>query len=205
MDIVRQELIAGNRVDISEFGVFQALKQSEYILIDLETGERYLMPPSVEVVFEAAIVASDFQTSEADHALHFIPDTSFEEEANSPFALFEPTLINEGVYFPGMTEVVINEPKEAGEELEVTSVIPETLDTVESLESSGIPNASETLEALETPETSETSETPEAPEVPSIPDLCHQRRPPSIWIPIIGGAVVALVTFLLSRHKEPAD
>ena len=26
MDIVRQELIAGNRVDVSEFGVFQALK-----------------------------------------------------------------------------------------------------------------------------------------------------------------------------------
>ena len=44
MDIVRQELIAGNRVDVSEFGVFQALKQSEYILIDLGTGERYLMP-----------------------------------------------------------------------------------------------------------------------------------------------------------------
>lgn len=90
-------------------------RHPEYILIEAEAGERYLMPPSVEVVFEAAIMASNPETVEVGNALHFIPDASFEEEANSPFALFEPTLVNEGVHFPGLTEVVVNEPKAAEE------------------------------------------------------------------------------------------
>ena len=81
IDIVRQEVVAGNRVDIGEFGLFQALRHPEYILIEAEAGERYLMPPSVEVVFEAAIMASNPETVEVGNALHFIPDCAAGSEA----------------------------------------------------------------------------------------------------------------------------
>lgn len=192
MEIVRQEVVASNRVDISEFGVFQALKKPEYILVDPEVGERYLMPPSVEVVFEAALTASDPETPEVGHALHFIPDASFVEEANSPFALFEPTLVNEGVHFPGLTEVVVHEPKAAEEGVETET------DTDESA-------------TLDIPETSKVPETPETAEVPDIHEVnevlvpSHQRKRPPIWIPILGGALVALVAFLFSRRRESGE
>ncbi len=207
MDIVRQELIAGNRVDISEFGVFQALKQQEYVLVDLEAGERYLMPPSVEVVFEAAVAYSDSEMIPDAKPLQVIPDAAFEEEANGSFALFEPTLINEGVYFPGLAEVVINEPKATGEE----GGAPDTFDT---------PGTHDTPDTPDTPEISEIPGTPEIPEIPGTPEMSDTPEFPEmnkegeaiepsrhctrslIWIPVIGGAVVALVAFLFSRRRD---
>ena len=72
IDTVVEELLAGNRVDISDFGLFQTRKQSEYILVDRETNERYLMPPSLEVVFEAAGVASD--PALTSNIPHFLPE-----------------------------------------------------------------------------------------------------------------------------------
>ncbi len=113
IDTVVEELLAGNRVDISDFGLFQTRKQSEYILVDRETNERYLMPPSLEVVFEAAGVASD--PALTSNIPRFIPDESLEKEVNSSFALFEPTLLNEGVQFPGMVEVYTDQLVEEGE------------------------------------------------------------------------------------------
>ncbi len=229
MDIVRQEVVAGNRVDISEFGLFQALRHPEYILIEAEAAERYLMPPSVEVVFEAAITASDSEMPEVGGALYFIPDASFEEEANSPFALFEPTMVNEGVHFPGLLEVVVNEPKateeesnikiDTGTEKPTTLVEPELPETPETPE---VPKSHEILVSPVTPVTLEpliTSEVPEAPSTPSTPKTLstseipvvseereasvprHQQKRPPIWIPILGGAVVALVAFLFSRQR----
>lgn len=116
IDTVVEELLAGNRVDISGFGLFQTRKQSEYILVDRETNERYLMPPSLEVVFEAAGVASD--PALTSNIPRFIPDESLEKEVNSSFALFEPTLLNEGVQFPGMVEVYTDQLVEEGEALD---------------------------------------------------------------------------------------
>jgi DNA-binding protein HU-beta len=200
MDIVRQEVVAGNRVDVSEFGLFQALRHPEYILIEAETGERYLMPPSVEVVFEPAIITSDSETPDVASSLHFIPDASFEEEANSPFALFEPTLVNEGVHFPNLTEVVVNEPKAAGKGYETEKpAIPDT---------SEVPQMPQTSESHVTPVILDTLEVPDMVEVnevsePGIPS--HQRKRLPLWIPILGGAVVALLALLFSRHRDSRD
>lgn len=116
LDTIVEELMAGNRVDIGGFGLFQARKHSEYILVDGETNERYLMPPSLEIIFEAAMVTSDHVS--AQDVMLFFPDESLEKEANSPFALFEPTLINEEVQFPGILEVYADERKDENTEMQ---------------------------------------------------------------------------------------
>lgn len=113
IDTVVEELLAGNRIDISDFGLFQTRKQSEYILVDREANERYLMPPSLEVVFEAATITAALGSG--DNPVRFLPDESLEKEVNSSFALFEPTLLNEGVQFPGMAEVHTNQLEEESE------------------------------------------------------------------------------------------
>ena len=128
IEIISQELITGNRVDISGFGLFQAKKQSEYILIDEGTGERYLMPPYVEVVFETAIGASGPEVP-AGNALNYIPDTALEEEANSSFSLFKPTLIAEGVIFPGLAEVVDSDTEVVDSDTEVVDSDTEVVDS----------------------------------------------------------------------------
>lgn len=206
-DIVRQEVVAGNRVGIGEFGLFQALRHPEYILIEAEAGERYLIPPSVEVVFEAAITASDSETLEVGSALHFIPDTSFEEEANNPFALFEPTLVHEGVHFPGLAEVFVNESKAVADGTETGTEEPATLNITDTFEVSG---TTETVDTSDTPKASDilkVSRTPETPQVPSIPETSevseptHQQKRSSIWIPVIGGVVIAFMALLFSRQR----
>jgi len=53
IEVLKSELLENNSVTIDDFGDFSTVKQSEYILIDRETKERYLMPPAVEVVFES--------------------------------------------------------------------------------------------------------------------------------------------------------
>src|SRR5690554_4089377 len=50
-----------------------------------------------------------------DNTVRFVPDESLEKEVNSSFALFEPTLLNEGVQFPGMVEVYADQLVEEGE------------------------------------------------------------------------------------------
>ncbi len=113
IDTVVEELLAGNRVDISDFGLFQTRKQSEYILVDREGSERYLVPPFLEIVFEAAAMPAT--SGSGDNTVRFVPDESLEKEVNSSFALFEPTLLNEGVQFPGMVEVYADQLVEEGE------------------------------------------------------------------------------------------
>lgn len=104
IDTVIEELKAGNRLDIDDFGLFQTKKYSEYIFVDSDTNERYLMPPSLEIIFETYYHNTDI--------FYFIPDETLEKDINSSFSLFEPTLINEGVELTGISEVFSNQPKD---------------------------------------------------------------------------------------------
>src|SRR5690554_1374387 len=68
-----EELSEGNKVDIDDVGLFETRKHAEYILVDQESNERYLMPPSLEVVFTSTSPAND-------QPIFFIPDESMEKE-----------------------------------------------------------------------------------------------------------------------------
>ena len=56
--ILSEELVQNGAVYIDDFGVFKTQKRSEYVSLNSETGERILMPPAVEIVFESFLNVS---------------------------------------------------------------------------------------------------------------------------------------------------
>ena len=118
IDTIVDELNSGNSVNITDFGVFKTIKQPEYILIDQEVNQRHLMPPSIEILFEAAAITAldDNDTIYGSSSLNFLPDENLEKEANNSFLAFEPTLLNEGVRFSGLKEVYYRTRKEIPKE-----------------------------------------------------------------------------------------
>lgn len=100
-EILIEEVSSGNDVTIDDFGDFEVKKQSEYILLDTESGERKLMPPSVVLDFKPV-----------DGSVGFTLDESLEKELNSAFNNFEPTLLNEGVELEGVEVVVVGQDVE---------------------------------------------------------------------------------------------
>lgn len=53
---LRTSNLEGKAVAIPGFGTFQPEKTEETISIDPVTGKRYLMPPSVKIVFKSSVV-----------------------------------------------------------------------------------------------------------------------------------------------------
>lgn len=230
LDTVVEELIAGNRVDIGGFGLFQARKQSEYILVKREENERYLMPPSIEIVFEAAEAVDVPDTSDTPgflrDTIRFIPDESIEKEVNSSFMLFEPTLLNEGVQFPGLLEVYDDERKDenTGMQQAVVEGEPEKAPE-EKPEDEGVrtsESASKTRSEDEIVKVSEEVSEAAIPEAVSIgkPEKeteksiekvpvskasvsgKKRKKGSSIWMPVIGGVAIALAVLFFSRPCE---
>lgn len=109
LEAVSAELKLNNPVLIEGFGTLKTDIQSEYILVNPEMKERHLMPPSVKVVFESLL---DEKEEDALVYADFIPDESLYKELNIAFMQFEPTLLNDGVQFPGVSEIIAGEPEE---------------------------------------------------------------------------------------------
>lgn len=108
VELLSTELKSNNAVDLEDFGVLKTDIQPEYILVDSETKERYLMPPSVEVFVESN---SQDSGSEVFHT-GFDVDDALYREINSAFSQFEPTLLGEGVNFPDIPQFVDEEDNE---------------------------------------------------------------------------------------------
>lgn len=51
VEIIKNELLTGNTVSIRDFGVLNTKLISEYISLDSETNERFLVPPRVDIAF----------------------------------------------------------------------------------------------------------------------------------------------------------
>lgn len=51
---IGEQLASGNNVSIQDFGVFEAEKISEHILVSSESDDRYLMPPKIDASFVPA-------------------------------------------------------------------------------------------------------------------------------------------------------
>lgn len=120
-NILNEQLADNNMVTIENFGVFSTQKNQEYILLNSETGERYLMPPEVVVLFEP--YADQYpENAEQVYNISFETDNSLKRTINSAFQNFEPTLIKEGVEFPGIPVITTEEPEPEIEEPEAEEV-----------------------------------------------------------------------------------
>ncbi|MBP7104377.1 MAG: hypothetical protein KBA83_04510, partial [Fermentimonas sp.] len=96
-------------------------KFPEYILVDAETKDRYLMPPEVVVLFEQEMDDTSVSV-EPKHYISFEIDDSFKSSINSAFTNFEPTLLNEGVELPGIDVISTKQPEEDVEEIKDEAV-----------------------------------------------------------------------------------
>ena len=115
--ILTEKVTETGELNIEDFGVFKTHKRLEYISLSRERGERYLMPPEIELIFEDHThpsAANNFSDDLSDkpvgsYEIDFTPDELLVKKINSPFQHFEPTLINEGVELVGLRVVVDDE------------------------------------------------------------------------------------------------
>lgn len=54
VEIVKEQLAAGNSVAVPGFGQFSAVNEPEQIITDLSTGKRLMLPPVIEILFSPA-------------------------------------------------------------------------------------------------------------------------------------------------------
>jgi nucleoid DNA-binding protein len=106
--LLKEKLLENLPVSIDDFGIFSTCLRPEFISLNPETKERYLIPPAIEVVFEHAAYLADPDLPQ----ISFEPEESLRESVNSSFACFEPTRINEGVQFPDIPEIIAEEYRE---------------------------------------------------------------------------------------------
>lgn len=212
LEVVSAELKVNNPVIIDDFGTLKTNIQPEYILVNPETKERYLMPPVVEIVFDAL-----FQNDVENSLLRacFTPDETLYHDVNSFFSLFEPTPLNEGVQFPGIFEIVAEEPEP---EITDSSEIIEPSELIGQTEHTGQMESVKhhvTVRTIETPVQAEPSRRnlSERKELAglgqSLPQcrfrrgLKSNKRISSVWIPIVGGIAIILVSlFFKGGYKQ---
>ena len=176
-NILAGQLSENNEVSIENFGVFNTHKNQEYILVDSETKERFLMPPEVVVSFEPFV--NESSSSELISRISFEIDDSLKSTINSAFHNFEPTLINEGVEFSGVEIFSTEDPG----------------DEVEDLSTEGFTEIEETDVKEEF--------LIDDPEPHPIPDMQPERstrpKPRSrkssrVLVPVLGGVVIIMAT-----------
>lgn len=192
--LLKEKLLENLPVSIDDFGIFNTCLRPEFISRNPETKERYLIPPAIEVVFEHAAYLADPDLPQ----ISFEPEESFRESVNSSFACFEPTLINEGVQFPDIPEIIAGEYRE-----EEISEEPEEIDNHEISEKTDILPVPEVLEEMEITEELKAFNEP----VQHITNTQYVRddryhRPDhkrtkrkktsAVWIPIMGGVAIVL-------------
>ena len=232
--VMKTELEENNPVIIDDFGKFFTHKQSEYILIDRETKERYLMPPAVEVVFESLVEKNEEALT---FNLFFTPEDSLNDSVNSSFSYFEPALLNEGVQIPGIPEVVAGEVDEVGqigdveqagqpeqsEQIEVTGEVEE-LEQAAQIQAAQIEEIEKTAEVKQAEQGEEIPETKGLAQVETIPQATHspqirqagkakpnrhkrtkRKKTTALWIPIMGGVAIALAALFFFRGLQPGE
>lgn len=130
LSVITEELLENGLVSIDGFGVFKTQKISEYISLNSKTGERLLMPPSVEIIFEPLLTDSvENESADSDNpenanqiseSLSFEPELSLKKRVNSAFVNFQPTLLNEGVELKGIDVISDAEIEEEKVESQIT-------------------------------------------------------------------------------------
>lgn len=190
LGIISEELSEKGFVHIENFGVFKTEKRSEFISLNSMTGERLLMPPQIDLVFESDL--SDFsqinirevdievQDDVSTKVLDFEPDLSLKNSINSAFINFEPTQLNKGVELPGIAVVSDN-----SELLENSTLDKDTdSNTISTADISS--NDEISLDSVSKDEVKLHVAFKESP--PLKPQTNNNR----IWMPIMGGVAITL-------------
>ena len=212
--VMKTELEENNPVIIDDFGKFFTHKQSEYILIDRETKERYLMPPAVGVVFESLVEKNEEALT---FNLFFTPEDSLNDSVNSSFSYFEPALLNEGVQIPGIPEVVAGEVDEVGQIGDVEQAgQPEQSEQIEEIEKTAEVKQAELGEEI--PETKGLAQVETIPQATHSPQIrqagkaepnrhkrTKRKKTTALWIPIMGGVAIALAALFFFRGLQPGE
>ena len=192
--LLKEKLLENLPVSIDDFGIFSTCMRPEFISLNPETKERYLIPPAIEVVFEHAAYLADPDLPQ----ISFEPEESLRESVNSSFACFEPTRINEGVQFPDIPEIIAEEYRE-----EEISEEPEEIDNPEISEKTDTLPVPEVFEEMEISEELTVFEEPvqhltntqyERDELPHRPDhkKTKRKKTSAAWIPIMSGVAIVL-------------
>jgi nucleoid DNA-binding protein/nucleoid-associated protein YgaU len=201
VEVMTAELKMNNPVVIDDFGTLKTEIQPEYILVNPETKERHLMPPAIEVVFEAS-----FQENEDGVSL-FTSDDTLYDELNASFSQFEPTPLNEGVQFSGIPEIVAVEPEQTEPAAQV-----EFAGQAEPVEQTDPVEYQATIETEQTPAQTEsfgqTAQAVAAAEGASPRNrssrrgLGSKKKISPVWIPVVGGIAIIVAVFFFLKWKE---
>lgn len=200
-NILKEQLSDNHVVTIENLGVFSTHKNQEYILVNHETGERYLMPPEIVVLFEPDADLLQEPAGQV-YQISFEVDDSLKSIINSAFQNFEPTLVNEGVEFPGIPVITTEESEPEIEEPEVEEV-PEVKEPeiepepeVEEPETEDFSEADNPLikAAPEIKETKLEEESLTKHAEKRLKPKTRPRRSSRVMIPVLGGVAIVLAT-----------
>lgn len=143
-DAIIQNVTAQKSVKVTGLGSFKLIEVQERESVDVNTGERIVIPGHTK--------------------LTFTPDGALKDMVNKPFADFQTVIINEGTDLGEMEKT----PEEAPEVSDVSDVsetmdVPEDIDNIEAIDTSDTPEVPEVSEVSEVPEVSEVSGVLDAP------------------------------------------
>ncbi len=205
LDILCDQLTDNTNVSIDGFGVFSTQKQNEFITENVQTGERYLMPPEVIIDFETSTDTQFFFDTETikDFDLIFEPDDSLKKRVNNAFQHFVPTIINKGVKFPGIEVVRIGEDvvgSETVDESEPGFDSDLILEHTE-LESGTEINTGSVTDNKLVSNITEKLPPPKILEPDSVATAEKKRKSTSIWVPVLGGFAIAVAALFFFNRR----
>lgn len=193
-NILADQILNNNEIKIEDFGIFNTHKYNEYILVDSNTGERFLMPPEVVVSFEP-FVDESLESNSQLVDISFEVDDLLKSKINSAFHNFEPTLINEGVEFLGIEVITTEEDVIEIEDRE--TVVSESEKEIESKDSDFQVSLDAYAQSDLLTELKIDSERHPTPVLR--PDKCSRpksrpREGSRILFPVLGGVVIVMAT-----------
>ena len=143
-DAIIQNVTAQKSVKITGLGSFKLIEVQERESVDVNTGERIVIPGHTK--------------------LTFTPDGALKDMVNKPFADFQTVIINEGT---NLEEMEKTPEEEASEEAPEATETSEALDVPKSTDALAAPEVSEAIETPDVsaaPSSEEESETEEVSE-----------------------------------------
>ena len=151
-ELIPETLSGDETVKIKDFGTFKLVPVQARESVDVNSGEKMEIP--------------------AHNRLSFFPATALKELVNKPFSHFESVLLNEGVAFEGVQEVI----EEEEEKPELTEAEP----------------------AVKTEACREVFR----PDRRASVNAQKRSKIPPVWIPILGGVAVALASLFFFIQRQ---
>lgn len=151
-ELISETLSGDEVVKIKDFGTFKLVPIQARESVDVNSGEKIEIP--------------------AHNRLSFFPATALKELVNKPFSHFESILLNEGIAFEGVEEVI--EEEEGKTELTEEKPIVKREAYQEVFRSDRMASA----------------------------NVQKRSKIPPIWIPILGGVAIALASLFFFIQRQ---